>query len=118
MRMLIHHASARSGRTGRLTRRWWGRLGCLAAMAIMAASSVCVLAATPDRGAGVSDEIEMTTKVTKLTARRIYFRIELVNIQESRVVVVAALVVTAFDKNYKPTRIPDFIVGAITGKKG
>ena len=58
MRMLIHHASARLGRTNPLSRRWWSRLGCLAAIGIMVASSACALAATPDRGAGVSDDIE------------------------------------------------------------
>ncbi len=62
------------------------------------------------------DILDITTKVSKLTKRRIYFRFTLFNNVENRMVAVGTLVVTAFDGAYKPTPIPDFIVSAITGK--
>jgi len=60
MRMLIYfyRASVRSSLTSRLSRRRWISLKFLAAIGIVVTLSASVLAATPDRGAGVSDEIE------------------------------------------------------------
>ena len=65
-----------------------------------------------------ADVLHLTTRVTKLTKRRIYFRFELFNRKEDRIVAVGSMVVAAIDKNFKPTPIPDFVVKAITGRKG
>lgn len=63
-----------------------------------------------------ADVLHLTTKVTKLTKRRIYFRFELFNRKENRMVAVASMVIAAIDKDFKTIPIPDFVVEAITGK--
>lgn len=65
-----------------------------------------------------ADVLHLTTKVTKLTKRRLYFRFELFNRKEERMVTIGSMVVAAVDKNFKPTAIPGFVVKAITGKSG
>jgi len=59
------------------------------------------------------DEIEIITRISKLTRKRIYFRFELLHKEEKRLIAAGSLVVTAFDQNNRPTHIPDFIIGAI-----
>ncbi|RLA93664.1 MAG: hypothetical protein DRG25_04115 [Deltaproteobacteria bacterium] len=59
------------------------------------------------------DEIEIITRISKLTRKRIYFRFELLHKEEKRLIATGFLVVTAFDQNNRPTHIPDFIIGAI-----
>ena len=63
-----------------------------------------------------ADVLHLTTRVTKLTRRRIYFRFELFNRTEERLVALGSMVVAAIDKNFKPTAIPDFVTNAITGR--
>jgi acyl-CoA thioester hydrolase len=63
------------------------------------------------------DEIEIITRISKLTRKRIYFRFELFHKEENRLIATGSLVVTAFDQNNRPAKIPDFIIGAINGKK-
>jgi YbgC/YbaW family acyl-CoA thioester hydrolase len=63
------------------------------------------------------DELDIVTRITKITRRRIYFKFELFHKAEDRLVATASLVATAFDSRCKPTSIPDFIVHAIDGKK-
>ena len=63
-----------------------------------------------------ADVLHLTTRVSKLTKRRIYFRFELFNRKEDRMVALGSMVIGAVDKNFKATAIPDFVVNAITGK--
>jgi len=63
------------------------------------------------------DVLTLTTKVSKLTRRRVYFRFELSNPEEKRMVILASMVIAAVDAEYKPTAIPDFVVTAINGKR-
>jgi acyl-CoA thioester hydrolase len=63
------------------------------------------------------DEIDIITRITKITRRRIYFKFELFHGGEGRLLATGALVATAFDSHCKPTSIPDFILQAIDGKK-
>jgi YbgC/YbaW family acyl-CoA thioester hydrolase len=62
------------------------------------------------------EEVEITTTISRLIKRRIYFRFKLFNKTSRKLAATGLLVVAAFDGNYRATNIPDFIVNAITGK--
>ena len=64
------------------------------------------------------DEIEITTTISRMMKRRIYFTFRLFNKTSDFLTAKGLLVAAAFDGDYKPTNIPDFIVNAISGKNG
>jgi acyl-CoA thioesterase FadM len=59
------------------------------------------------------DQIEIETRISRMTQRRIYFKLTLENLSAGRTAVTAKLTVAAFGMDYKYCPIPDFIVRAI-----
>jgi len=62
------------------------------------------------------DQIEIETRISKITRHRIYFKSTIVNLTTGRALTTANMTVAAFGMDYKSCPIPDFILEAINGK--
>lgn len=61
------------------------------------------------------DEVEIETRVSKITPRRIYFKFFMVNLTTGRALTTANMIVAAFGMDYNTCPIPGFISKAING---
>jgi len=59
------------------------------------------------------NEIEIETRISKITLRRIYFKSSIVNLTTGRTLTTTKMTVACFDMDYKSCPIPGFILEAI-----